>query len=219
MKSDQNNSDFEKDLRFVLKNRDAYKFADKLNEIHQAKSRHKRNFFQHDFFKYGIAALLIIALGLSVFVLIRQSRKPLSEKVFEQYYAAYQYLNYRGDDGASATLLMKGADLVNEENYEAALVVASKILSKNPENIEAHFLSGVSLLGVENFQAALEHFDKVARSGEGYFHEYAEWYKALLLIKENRMDEAVFLLDVIQFEKGPFSKKAEEILKTLHSKE
>ncbi|MDZ7740690.1 MAG: hypothetical protein U5Q03_02800 [Bacteroidota bacterium] len=217
MKSNNDNPNFEEDVRFVIKNRDTYEFVDKLNDIHQDKSKPKNSFLFNTYFKYGVAALIILGLGLSVFVLIRQSRKPVYEKVFDQYYAAYQYVNYRGADDESGKLLTKGADFVNDENYEAALEVANRILLKNPNNIEARFLFAVSLLGMEKFHWALEQFDKLAKSDKRYFREYAEWYKALLFLKYNRIDEAVFVLDSIKFEKGPFAIKAAEILKILHS--
>lgn len=105
--------------------------------------------------------------------------------------------------------------LFAKESFKRALRRYLIILDHYPDDVNAHFYSGLCYHNLGRYEKAIEHFDKSYSLPIGNFKEEAEWFKAKALIKTNNKAKATQLLKTIKKEGGFYSEQAEELLNSL----
>lgn len=100
-------------------------------------------------------------------------------------------------------------------NYKRALKRYIVILEQYPEDVNAHFYSGLCYHNLGQYQKAVNHFEKSYSLGLGNFREEAQWFKAKSLIQLNEKSQAKSLLQAIQYEGGFYSEQAAKLLNSL----
>lgn len=143
--------------------------------------------------RLAVAAILILGITTLSWLLFFQ--KTGTEKL----YAAY----YSPDPGLAT--LMGVSDHYEFDNamvdyktgdYTKALDTWLTMLKVNPENDTLHYFIASAYLAQENEEQAAVYFDKVIRQQQSVFLQDAQWYKALLLLKQGKKEDAVSLLKV-----------------------
>ncbi len=157
---------------------------------------------------YAAAAAILVLVALGIVLFLQMTRKTHNEQLFDQYYTNYIFDSYRS---GQQSLLIKGYEYYMGHDYDSAMMIARQSLKKQ-ESVQASFLAGVSLLANGKYSESIRYFSLVARSDNVSLKESAEWYKALALIKLNRVEESALLLSKIKVAENDYADRATELL-------
>jgi hypothetical protein len=170
----------------------------KLNEQYFKKSSGKIRSFNRWWYA-GITAAAAVVL---IFIINPFAGSSFNnEKLYADYMNEVEALpgGQRGEPDDS--LLIKVAELYNKKDYVHALPLLTNILSKKPNEIQLKLALGVSYLQTGQIDTAIFVFDEIA-SGVSIFKNEAIWYKALLALKQNRLDDSYQLLESLSADAG-----------------
>jgi tetratricopeptide (TPR) repeat protein len=103
----------------------------------------------------------------------------------------------------------------DQQAFKRALRRYLIILEHYPEDVNAHFYSGLCYHNLGQYAKAIEHFDQSFTLQIGNFREESEWFKAKALLQLKDQYSAKVLLDKIQQERGFYSERATELLNSL----
>ena len=106
-----------------------------------------------------------------------------------------------------------GLEYYNIKDYKNAALYFSKVLNKDPENMESVMFYGTSSLEVKNYPEAKRSFSKVIDNNNNLFIEDAEWYLALCYLQTNDLKKASNELTAIKNSRSIYSKNAGKILR------
>ena len=112
-------------------------------------------------------------------------------------------------------VLRDGLNAFNNANYAKSLSFFAILLDLNKKDVNALFYSGLSYYHTDKAQYAITMLDRVLENENNVFHQEAEWYKALALIKKNDKEAAKELLLKINAKQGFYADKAGDKLKEM----
>jgi tetratricopeptide (TPR) repeat protein len=116
---------------------------------------------------------------------------------------------------AADRVLKSGLAYFGKEKYNAALEEFQLLLENNPEDVNALFYSAVSFYKIGKYNKAVKNLEAVVASRNNVFHPEAKWNLALVNLKTGEKAKAKILLNEIVNDKGFYSKRAADKLKTL----
>jgi hypothetical protein len=117
-------------------------------------------------------------------------------KTAEQLYAEYADHDFDfTEKGGGEAELAKAEDLLNAKKFEEALPVLEAYLAGHPSARQVLLAKGVALMETGNLTGASEVFETL--SNNPIMALDMLWYKALILLKENKVDECHALLKTI----------------------
>ncbi len=119
--------------------------------------------------------------------------------------AAFDYLDY-----LSLTL-----SKYKDNDYKRALKNFKIIIEQYPNDINAHYYGGLCYYNIDNPTKAIEFFDFILNQNINTFHQEAQYYKAMCLIRLGQGEQAQFIFQKIVNQGGFFAKKAKEMLSKL----
>lgn len=137
----------------------------------------------------GIAASLLLLLGVYFFRDTNYSSNQLFDKYFEAYPNAYT-IKGNSDD---TSLSKKAFNFYDAGNYILAVDMFKKISDERSLNSSEHFYYGISLLATQKLEEAKSQLKKVT-SIHPLYNE-ARWYTSLSLIKQDSLVKAKKLLN------------------------
>lgn len=105
--------------------------------------------------------------------------------------------------------------LFSRESFKTALRRYLIILEHYPNDVNAHFYSGLCYHNVGQYDIAIEHFDKSYSLQIGNFREEARWFKVKALLGSGDEEKAKKIIKEIQKEGGFYSEQATELLNSL----
>jgi hypothetical protein len=112
-------------------------------------------------------------------------------------------------------VLKDGLNAFNNAKYSKSLSFFTILLDLNKKDVNALFYSALSHYHTDRPAVAIALLDRVLENENNVFHQEAEWYKALALIKNNDTQAAKELLLKINARQGFYAEKAGEKLKEL----
>jgi tetratricopeptide (TPR) repeat protein len=137
------------------------------------------------------ASIIFIATLGSLFYFNQETRE---EKIF----AAY----YQPDPGLISAMSATENYLFDRAmidyktgKYDAALKTWESMLVSKPGNDTLNYFIGSAYLAKEKNELALAHFQKVILNPDSYFLNDAYWYIGLVLLKENKIREAISFIE------------------------
>lgn len=95
----------------------------------------------------------------------------------------------------------------NNRNYKAAAKQFGKIADKDPANWDAVYFEGISQFINGDNNKALKNFDKLLDKGIKHT-DGAKWYKAQILLKKGKKEEAKKILNELKASSGNFKDRA-----------
>ncbi len=157
-------------------------------------------------FKWGIAAAIVMAIGLALF-LFDNDPTASSSDLYASYYSPFsEEINARNSTVASTVI--QASQLYKEANYEAALPLFLQSLSAEPNNAELQLATGICQLELQRYEKAIQTFKAVDNP---LFIDQAQWYLAMTLLKKNDVGQVKKVLENIK--NGDFKyEEAQEIL-------
>ena len=120
----------------------------------------------------------------------------------------------RSDVAPEASELGRIMANYDKGEFEAAIQAFDQYLTANPDYYEVKFYRGVTYLKLKNIDKAIADLQDVASSSSD-FGEQAEWYLALSLIRSQKKDEAVKLLESMVKNNASQGEKASFLLEKI----
>lgn len=99
-----------------------------------------------------------------------------------------------------------------DNKYKKALKNFKLIIDQYPNDVNAHFYGGLCYYNIDNPTKAIEFFDFILNQNINTFHQEAQYYKAMCLIRLGKADQAKFIFQKIANQDGFFAEKAKEML-------
>ena len=170
---------------------------------------------KHRFVLKYAAAFVGIALITSVYLFTNNNsltNNELSDSFFKSYeipIAQRSSINIENND------YMLGLQYYNSRDYKNAAVQFSKVLEKNPNDMQTHLLTGVSNMEEKLYPEAENSFKTVIDHNNSLFVEPATWYLALCYLKTDETDKATKLFTKIKNEGGYYSSEAKRIIRKI----
>lgn len=95
----------------------------------------------------------------------------------------------------------------NNQDYKTSSEQFGEILKQQPNNADALYFGGISDYLNGNTKKSEKNFDKLLKDGNRYA-EGSKWYKANILLKKGKRDEAKKLLDELANSSGSYRERA-----------
>jgi len=95
----------------------------------------------------------------------------------------------------------------NSGDYNKSSEQFNQILKEQPDNNAALYFGGISDYINSDAKKGEKNFDKLLKKGDNYI-EGSKWYKANILLKKGRKDEAKKLLDELAGSSGSYKERA-----------
>lgn len=107
----------------------------------------------------------------------------------------------------------QGIQQFNTGNYKQAEETFGEVIQSNPENYDAVYFEGVSSYINGNNNKAEQNFDKLLKKGA--YAEGSKWYKANILLKKGKTEDAKKILNELSGASGIFKERAVKKLETI----
>lgn len=133
-------------------------------------------------FFLAISAAAILILVLTVFP-IGNGAKMTNEELYAQY-TPFEKVTEITRGSTKDSLFNIGSSFYNNKKYTEAIPYFEKVLDSNAQ---AHFLYAVCFIETNNYPKAYAALDDLI-NGQSSYREKAEFYKALLFLKQNKVD-------------------------------
>ncbi len=121
----------------------------------------------------------------------------------------------KNSESPTDSLIKSGIKYYDEKNYPTATSVFKEVLTKEPQNNEALFYSGVSHLSLNEYGIAIKELEFVLKNTPNKFSDAAKWYLSLAYIKENKISKAKKLLQDLSAGNSEYKSNAAKALDEL----
>ncbi len=101
----------------------------------------------------------------------------------------------------------------SQNKFKKALKGYKEVLKQYPNDLNAHFYSGLCYFNINQSQKAIEHFEVVKVHQYNTFRQEGEWYTAQALFDLNRNEEGIVLLNKIIERSGFYVDQAKRMEK------
>ena len=167
--------------------------------------------------RWWYAAAAVAAAVILIFVIRPFGGEAFNnEKLFAYYSKNVEPLS-AGQRGAKTdTLELKAVDLFNKKDYAGSLPLLKKVLAEKPNETDLLLANGISFLQVNQTDSALRIFNIIAE-GNTVYKKQAIWYKALVLLKQNNLNECYIKLESLPPEADNY-KEAKELMKKIKAR-
>ena len=211
----------QKDIDEVILDREALDFASTLDAAYDTYKKSRKSISRHKqvYRLAGIAAMLLVFLGIG-FVIRQQSVKlPLNQAIVKKYYRPYEVpVNYRSAEGTVDATFRLAVEKYNDKQYSEAIRLFEQVLKEDDTRMDANLMNGLSNFEIKNYKRADSSFRRIIKHRDNLYIQQAQWYLGFCFLMTNQDEKAVKLYRKIVDEKGFYSKKAEKILKKLKAK-
>ena len=197
----------------LLQNHNIIQLRNKLSEIEKDRASRIPSNATGKRLSTRIAAVVAGLIIISSIAFL--SNKPLtSDQIISQYYKTYDGGSVsRSSQSDASNDYSTGLEYYNIKDYKNAARYFSKVLNKDPENMESVMFYGTSSFEVKNYPEAKRSFSKVIDNNNNLFIEDAEWYLALCYLQTNDLKKASDELAAIKKSRSIYSKNAGKILR------
>jgi hypothetical protein len=163
--------------------------------------------------RYAAAIAGFMLLG-SLIAVTLQHQNP--DKLYSKLHQTYEYQgNTRSGAIKTDPDYEKAIQLYESEKYPQAAILFTEFLKKQPANMEAHFMNGVSQMENNNFPVAKSSFATVINDNNNLFVDNAKWHLAQCFIKTKEIPEARQQLIAIINSESAYKNLAKKALRKL----
>lgn len=197
----QNDAEFKtqvEDLKMLFLGIESQSLKEQIDlfheEIPQIKKTTKVRFLQ--FAKMGIAAAIIIAIGL-----FWMHNNPTNEQIYANHFTPDPGLPTTMSTTANYTFC-DGMVNYKQGNYKSAIAKWSALEQKSPDNDTLQYFLGVAYLAENNTKKAIPYLKTTVKNAKSLFFEDATFYLGLAYLKEDNVSEARKTLEKSTSEKN-----------------
>ncbi len=197
--------------------RDIIILKEKLSNIHKESQtkdvksivpEHKLNNF------YWVKVSVAVAIIIFVFSGLVNYGFYGTDRAYETYYNAPEWSHHRSVEGEQ-DYFSEASEYFAKGDYHNAVRLYDEALKESKEQFVYHFYKGASLQSLNQYQDAINEYERVIRHGDNIFIEDAEWYRSLCFLKMKNFAKAREHLVFIVNKNGYYSKNAKAILRKL----
>ena len=199
-----------KQTNIILKRTEVISLRNKLAYFEE----NRKNTIRNTVLKYASAfAFVALMVGAYLFNASNHlTNNELSDKFFKSYEIS---IAQRSSSNAENSNYILGLQYYNSHDYKNAAIQFSKVLEKNPNDMQTQLLTGVSNMEEKRYPAAKNSFSTIINHNNSLFVEPATWYLALCYLKTNEIDKASNLFIKIKNEGGYYSSNAKKIIRKI----
>ena len=157
----------------------------------------------------AVAAAAIFILILKPFA----GEKFNNEKLFAYYSKDVESLSASQRGAGNDSLILQAVSLFNKKDYTGSLPLLRSVLAGKPNETDLFLATGVCYMQTNRYDSAIKIFDQVA-NGNTVYKNQATWYKALVLLKQNKPDDCYKVLESLPAEADNI-KEARELMKKI----
>ncbi len=171
-------------------------FKSLLNGIHNEEiSGSAQNVFVKR--KKVILLGLVVALGIfALFKYVNDANSSLPQQssvLYASYFEPYVPLvETRSTDNIQEEIYQNFIESYRSKDYPKSLEAIASILDNADNN--TLLLASISAMESNKHEESIRYLDKIIASNDYYYLDHAKWYKSLVLIKTNNIQEAKILL-------------------------
>lgn len=166
--------------------------------------------------RWWYAAVATAAAAILVFVLWPASSSSFdNEKLYAYYTKEVDPLPGGERGNGDDSLLIKAAALYNQKDYTKALPLLRDIGTRKPGETQMKLALGFAWVQTGQYDSGTIVFDEIS-NGATIFKNDAIWFKALAMLKQNKLDECYRLLEGLPTDAGKY-KEARELMKKIDS--
>ncbi len=182
-------------------------------EKQRAEAIPSRNRRRQSPIRYAAVITIFILLGsLLLFI----GKNLTADQILDRFHKPYEGIAAsRSPESIADDNYKTALDYYNIHDYSTAAFFFSKVLKKNPGDMESTMLYGVSNFEEKNFPVAEQSFTDILVNNDNYYIEDAQWYLALCYIQTNEKTKAIEQLTIIRNSESIYSKDARKILRRI----
>lgn len=179
--------------------------------------KHPKTPFRKQFLQ--IAAVMLVLIGIATILYFSVfTNSPSGEKLAQQYKPSEPGLPVLMDHAAQ-TDFNDAMNLFRAEEFSKAQAEFAELLKQAPTNDTLLYFSSICNFELHNFSQSEYNLKRVISDTNLVWKEKAEYWLALVLLAEDKKDEAKILLLKIESDKTHlFSKKSADLLKEKYFK-
>lgn len=136
------------------------------------------------------AAAILLLIGVFYFM---PSSTSSSDELLAEYYAPYTLKVGLRNNGGQEDLLQID-DLYAKGEYTAAIPLLNQYLRDHPAENTLRLALAISLFETKKTDAAMNELNVIEQSADAFLQDQVSWYKALMLIEQDKMVQAKSLL-------------------------
>lgn len=197
--------DFE-DLKLSI---EATGLVEEFKKLREKKASTKRVLIPFRILKIAAGVLLI---GVSAYLIWSQTQEPKLSTYFGHF---DDLITVRND---TVPIYSEALATYSSRNYETAVQLFEEILS-NESNDDILFYAGVSAIGSQQFEKAINFFDAIEQEGINKYGQQLNWYRALAYWQLGNISEAIFELEKIDVEEFEYNRAQSLLIALQKSKE
>jgi hypothetical protein len=157
-------------------------------------------------------AAAIVAVVATAAIVFWPSQKPSNNQLFTYYFVPYEnILAVRGEDDKQ---LQQAMDAYTHSAFPEAAKLLKEYLATKPNDLVVLFYYGVSEIGANNASVGMEALGRV-ESENGVLKEQAQWFSALGLLKDGKIDDCKAALSAINVDGHDYQQQAQKLLEQL----
>ena len=160
-----------------------------------------------------IAAFLILAMAAGAILRFVIFRSMPPSVLYKKYYTVYSADAVVRSSQADVPAIDRAIQLYDLGRAGEALVLLDQIVRNDPANVAGRFYKGLALMETGDPANAIGCFRELPVNLPYPYGEPRDWYLALALLKENRIQEASAVLQHIDTGGGQYARMAKQMLK------
>ena len=201
-----------KQTNTILTRTGAINLRNKLTALERERAKN----IQKRFIALKFAAAFIGIILITGAYMFTSNNHLTNDELSDQFFKSYEIpIAQRSSVNIENSEYMLGLQYYNARDYKNAAIQFSKVLEKNPNDMQTHLLTGVSNMEEKRYPEAENSFSTVVDDNNSLFVEPAEWYLALCYLKTNETEKANKLFAKIKNEGGYYSSDAKKIIKKI----
>lgn len=136
--------------------------------------------------------------------------------IYSNNYSAYEYPGpSRALESSVDIEFIKALQYYSKNDFVNARVYFSEYLKKNPENIQATLLYGISEMENKNFRDAKSSFEIILRNKNNLYTDHAQWYLAMCYVATGEVEKAKNELLAIRNSDSIYRNRARKIIRNI----
>lgn len=140
------------------------------------------------------AAISFISLIIITSVVLIDSNRYSSKKVFEKYYTHDDIVGItRGYNSPLIDAIIK----FDKGDYQGASELFNNILNNDTSNMAIFYYYGIANIETQNYKQAIKSFQEIIDNNNNLYIEYAQWYLSLIYLITNEKNKACYQINEI----------------------
>lgn len=163
--------------------------------------------------KYAAAIVLLLAAGGAI---LFSGKNYSADEILNKFYTTYETVaSSRAYSQSADPDYVMAMDYYKIHDYRKAALYFSKVIEKEPGDMESTLLQGVAHFEIADYPESKRLFTRVIDDNNNLFIEDARWYLALCYLKTGDEAKAAGQLNIIRDSEGIYSLPAKKILRKI----